>query len=155
MLIDVEGNLLESECDGIIHQVNCLGKMGSGIARQIREKWPGVYWDYKKAYQKGQLKLGNVIISEYGPIVYNMCSQFDYCMVRGCRKVHTDYHALTTALRIILKHAKEIELKRVGVPFGIGCGLGGGNWETVKAILEDISNDEGVDIYIYKLSEDN
>ena len=36
----VKGNLLESDCDYICHQVNCQGVMNSGIARQIREKWP-------------------------------------------------------------------------------------------------------------------
>ena len=43
----VEGNLLESKCNIICHQTNCQKVMGSGIAKQIREKWPKVYEDYK------------------------------------------------------------------------------------------------------------
>ena len=31
----VIGNLLESDCDYICHQVNCQGKMNSGIAKSI------------------------------------------------------------------------------------------------------------------------
>ena len=42
-----KGNLLESDCDYICQQVNCQGKMNSGIAKQIREKWPVVYQNYK------------------------------------------------------------------------------------------------------------
>ena len=41
-----KGDLLESECDYICHQVNCMGKMNSGIAKQIREKWPIVFQNY-------------------------------------------------------------------------------------------------------------
>ena len=40
------GDLLESECDYICHQVNCQGKMNSGIAKSIREKWPIVFQNY-------------------------------------------------------------------------------------------------------------
>ena len=46
MIHYVKGNLLDSNCDYICHQVNCQGVMGSGIARQIRERWPEVYKDY-------------------------------------------------------------------------------------------------------------
>ena len=41
------GDLLESGCDYICHQVNCQGVMGSGIAKSIREKWPVVFEKYK------------------------------------------------------------------------------------------------------------
>ena len=46
MITYKNGNLLESGCDIICHQVNCQKVMGSGIAKQIREKWPIVYYDY-------------------------------------------------------------------------------------------------------------
>ena len=39
----VIGNLLESDCQYICHQVNCQRKMGSGIAKQIKEKWYAAY----------------------------------------------------------------------------------------------------------------
>jgi O-acetyl-ADP-ribose deacetylase (regulator of RNase III) len=47
MIHYVKGNLLDSNCDYICHQVNCQGVMGSGIARQIRERYPVVYLYYK------------------------------------------------------------------------------------------------------------
>lgn len=39
----IEGNLLDSTTDIICHQVNCQGKMSSGVAKAIREKYPKVY----------------------------------------------------------------------------------------------------------------
>ena len=48
----VIGNLLESDCDYICHQVNCQGKMNSGIAKSIRDKWPVVYNNYMTKYNE-------------------------------------------------------------------------------------------------------
>lgn len=40
------GNLLDAPVDYICHQVNCQGRMASGIAKRIRERWPVVYDAY-------------------------------------------------------------------------------------------------------------
>ena len=47
MITFKQGNLLESNCDIICHQVNCKGVMGAGIAKQIKDKWSNVYIEYK------------------------------------------------------------------------------------------------------------
>ena len=44
------GNLLDTNCQYICHQVNCQGKMNSGVAKIIRDKWPEVYTQYLKKY---------------------------------------------------------------------------------------------------------
>ena len=36
----IEGNLLEAPERIIVHQTNCMGVMGSGIAKQIKAKYP-------------------------------------------------------------------------------------------------------------------
>ena len=38
----------ELEIDIICHQVNCQGKMGSGVAKRIRNAYPIVYTNYMK-----------------------------------------------------------------------------------------------------------
>ena len=40
------GNLLDAPQKVIAHQVNCQGKMGSGVAKVIRDKYPKVYETY-------------------------------------------------------------------------------------------------------------
>ena len=40
-------DLLSSKERIIVHQVNCRGVMGAGIAKQIKEKWPDVYTSYR------------------------------------------------------------------------------------------------------------
>ena len=45
----INGDIFESDADAILHQVNCQGKMGSGVARQVKERYPFVYELYKQA----------------------------------------------------------------------------------------------------------
>lgn len=80
------GNLLNAPVDYICHQVNCQGRMGSGIAKQIKERWPVVYEEYIKRYvmyadcDDESLLLGNiqeVQISKTQSVI-NMFAQLNY-----------------------------------------------------------------------------
>lgn len=42
----IEGNLFDSKAKIIAHQVNCQGKMNSGVAKEVRQRYPHVYRDY-------------------------------------------------------------------------------------------------------------
>jgi hypothetical protein len=35
----------------------------------------------------------------------------------------------------------------IAIPFNLGCGLAGGNWDTVDKIIEDVFDDYDVTIY--------
>ena len=148
MIRIVKGNLLESDCDVIIHQANSFATMGAGFAKQLVAKYPKAL-DTDKEFSipvGSPERLGNY--SDYtapdGVTVVNMYSQYRWG--RGTRQ--TDYKAMETALRNILR---DVEGEKVGVPYQIGCGLAGGDWDTVKGILETVSNEIGRDIYMYKL----
>ena len=48
MIKHIKRDIFKSGADLICHQVNCQGVMGSGIAKQVREKYPKVYKEYKR-----------------------------------------------------------------------------------------------------------
>ena len=48
MIKVINGDLFSSTARFIVHQVNCQGKMGSGVALQVKQKFPHVYDEYKK-----------------------------------------------------------------------------------------------------------
>lgn len=144
----VKGNLLDSDCDYICHQVNCQGVMGSGIAKQIRERWPEVYEMYKRfceGYECGpHYLLGHIqFVDRVG--VINMFSQDNYGY-DGTR--YTSYDAFDKCLQRI-RDVVESGTK-IGFPKNIGCGLGGGNWKVISALIEEILG-EKYDVYIYEL----
>ena len=48
MINYIKGNILDITEGIIVQQVNCMGVMGAGLAKQIRDKWPDVYYEYKE-----------------------------------------------------------------------------------------------------------
>lgn len=152
----VKGNLLDSDCDYICHQVNCQGVMGSGIARQIRERWPWVYASYYKhcaRYKKennsplGTIWGVQITANDINRWVVNMFSQDTYGY-DGSR--FTSYDAFAKCLTAIREGVPRD--KTIGFPKNIGCGLGGGNWNVISALIEEILG-ENHDVYIYELED--
>ena len=41
----------------------------------------------------------------------------------------------------------------LGLPYGISCGLAGGNWGIIKAMIEDIFSDSPLKCYIVKYNQ--
>jgi O-acetyl-ADP-ribose deacetylase (regulator of RNase III) len=146
------GNLLDSNCDYICHQVNCQGKMNSGIAKSIREKWIEVYHSYMERFrvENSATFLGTIqdIQTFDGPHVINMFSQ-EYYGYDGRR--YTSYDAFWNCLNLI----KNIVPKgsKIGFPRYIGCVRGGANWNVIEAMIFEVL-DEDYEVYIYCL-EDN
>jgi O-acetyl-ADP-ribose deacetylase (regulator of RNase III) len=154
MIHYVKGNLLDSNCDYICHQVNCQGVMGSGIAKQIRERWPEVYEKYRKEYDfwtnkmgRAESPVGNIDIARINnsnQSVINMYTQRKYGY-DGRR--FTSYDAFAHALELIKTYI--LDDAKIGFPKNIGCGLGGGNWNVISALIEEILG-EDYEVYIYE-----
>lgn len=144
-----KGNLLDADVDAILHQVNCQGVMGSGLAKQIRNKYPSVYKHYHEVcslYSSDQLlgKIQVVEVKRSGKTlsVVNVFGQKNY----GTDRVQTDYIALRSCLVYVNDCFKN---KSVGIPFGMSCGLAGGDWNIVSDIIKEELRD--CDVTIYKL----
>ena len=152
MIKTVNGNLLEAEENLIVHSVNCQGVMGSGVAKHLRDKYPIIFEKYSKIcdsfYDKTNL-LGQVQIIkvEHSISIVNLFGQFNY---GRDGKLYTDYAALKTGFTYIRDVAHEYGLN-IAMPYGIGCGLGGANWDTVYRMIEEIF--EECDVTLYKLEE--
>lgn len=171
MIKIIEGNLFDSKANFLVHQVNCIGVMGSGVALQVKEKYSHVEKEYKKYLKhcdkvdveplgKAQyvpsevwavgmvdtIKNNNVIAydSEYQYIV-NLFGQKDY----GMGGQHTNLKAMKNAMIDIRNKAKSIGAT-VAMPFGIGSVRGGASWSDVYKIIEDVFKDSSVDVEICK-----
>lgn len=153
MIHCIKGNLLNSDCDYICHQVNCQGVMGSGIAKQIRERWPEVYSEYKaycKYCKKHNLNmLGHIFdvpVNDDSKCVINMFAQSNYGYDG---KLYTSYDAFYKCLTEI---RKTVRGGTIGFPKNIGCGLGGGNWSVISTLIEEILGQD-YEVYIYELED--
>jgi len=124
-------NILDVKSGIIVHQVNTQGKMGAGLALQIRKAYPGAYELYKCACSDGRLELSKTQLIQLSPELYlaNLAGQGTYGT-----GLHTDYPSLGKALDAVYKIAQGIGLP-VFLPYRIGCGLGGGDWNVVEEII--------------------
>lgn len=150
MINYINANLLDSDCNFICHQVNCQGKMGSGVAKQIRDRWPEVYSNYARVVNSKMLGKAQILYIEDANIprqcVVNMFSQENYGY-DGAR--YTSYDAFWNCLNELKN--KIPEGVTIAFPYKIGCGLGGANWEIIEKMIDVVFADYGV--FIYKLED--
>lgn len=144
-----QGNILDCSEDIIVHQTNCQGVMGSGLAKQIKDKYPEVFNAYYYYCKTHELKdiFGSALICEYsnGKYIANLFGQDKYG-----HGLQTDYDMFKKALQEIHDFAKDHKLS-VALPYKIGCGLAGGDWNRVFDIINEIFFDEVVmEIYKYE-----
>jgi O-acetyl-ADP-ribose deacetylase (regulator of RNase III) len=118
----------------ILHQVNCKGVMGCGVALAIRNKWPKVYEWYRRQYHKAKPGMIQIVHIEYNLFVVNLFAQDRY----GRDKRYTDYDALQSCLeKISTWRFKNHQDLPVYIPYKMGCGNAGGNWDIVYSIIQD------------------
>jgi O-acetyl-ADP-ribose deacetylase (regulator of RNase III) len=123
--------------------------MGKGLAKQIKDKWPYVYsfyHTYCERFLEPQM-IGKCQLVSIGPDKYvaNLFGQKRYGL-----GLQTDYGAVAKALTSL---KKKIDSKKYSfaIPYGMGCGLGGGDWNVVTAIIKQVFYDFDDRVVIYKL----
>lgn len=146
MIKIINGNILDAKEDYIGHQVNCHGVMGAGLAKQLRNKSKLVFSSYKSLCDRSDPRelLGTVQVVRVAENKYvaNIFGQLNY----GRSKLNTDYDALRKAL-VQLKTEAEYYDKSIALPYGIGCGLAGGDWDVVYRLIDEVFEDYDVTLY--------
>lgn len=135
----VNKDILTVDHGVIVHQVNCRGVMGAGLAKAIADKYPIVKTQYLRKFYSMGWQLGNTQFVSIHPDLYvcNLAGQVTY----GRENIrYTNYDALKIGFAEVHNFAFEHSLQ-VYLPYGIGCGLANGDWPTVKEIIvETIPN---------------
>ena len=130
----IKGNVIDAlfdkEVDYMIHCCNCQSTMGSGIAKEVRERVPAAFEVYMKYPQAlGNFTEAEGVINLYGQEYYGTYGPY---YAKTGRQL--DYVALEAALiKVVKKFGKG---KVYGLPYKFGSDRAGGDWETVKAIVE-------------------
>ncbi len=131
------GDLVEdaSKYDVVLQGCNCQNRMGAGIAKFLRQKYPEIYEADTIAYKRGEVKLGNYskwVNEEIETTFVNCYTQYG-TTGRLVGRADVDYDAIRKSFKSV---NKEFAGKRVGIPL-IGCGLAGGDWSKVGEIIDE------------------
>lgn len=146
----VQGNLIDmaerGEFDVIIHGANIHNTMGSGIAGEIRRRIPAMV-EVDLLTTAGDIrKIGCFSMADTGFVSQTGNPDFYTCMginlytqaTIGRPGNNVDYAGLERGLYQLNLMFVDFEVQpKIGIP-KIGAGLGGGNWEVIKDIIESI-----------------
>ena len=127
-----------------------MGRMGSGIAKTMREKFPNVYVEYMaKCNAEGATPDGLLGDAQFvfcgEQTVVNMFAQRNYGYDG---MLYTNYEAFQSCLKQIRKYIPVG--KTIAFPYRIGCGLGGGKWEIVVAMIQkELGDDYEIEVWKY------
>lgn len=156
-LIYKDGNLLTAtDIEIIAHQANCQNTFGAGIAKSIKEMYPKAYHADTMAYKDGKAVLGSYSFCHLdGHIkkIFNLYGQ----NLNGKAKRKTNYDALYTALEgmrnYLTDNDEDLVPTNIGLPYLIGCGLGGGDWRIVERLIEVAFHNYNGEVIIYKYKQ--
>lgn len=136
----IKGDLLDAEEYHIAQQCNCVTVKSHGLSKVIANKWPeaDVY------AKRQQLDSRNCAINRSEPGTVEKCHLDDkiilcmfaqYCpgKVGWCSRVYDSDETAKDRQRWFSECLDIIDddetISVVAMPYGIGCGLAGGNWQ--------------------------
>ena len=149
MIKHIKCDIFESGADIICHQVNCQGVMGSGVAKQVREKYPEIYESYCWYCNQSHELLGKAYPTYIHPrhntktkVIFNLFAQENYGYDGQC---YTNYEALKTCFEEVASYTG---YKTIAIPYKIGCARGGGDWNIVYKMIEEVFADSDCEVLI-------
>ncbi len=143
---EVKGDLLalarEGEFEVVCHGCNCQKVMGAGIAGQIAKQFP-------EAYQVDKDDIRSAIM-RYGSLSYFHNLKAENFIVN----LYTQFLPGPN-FNIVAFEASLLKLKltftpqcTIGLP-QIGAGIGAGNWEEIKSVIQRVLSEYDVTVVIY------
>lgn len=142
MVKEIPANIFEefeksTESTLLIHQCNCFTTMGSGIAREIREKYPEAYQVDQKTIKGDRNKLGTcsfakVIVAPVDKWVGNLYGQYNY----GKDSRKTNYEAVYSGLLTAKNFCLSSAIHRILIPYKMSSNLAGGDFRIIRSMID-------------------
>lgn len=148
------GNLFSAPSGLICHQVNCKGVMGRGVAVTFKQMFPESYDHYFYCCQTMEPYdlLGHIAIKKEKDYI-TVCMFAQEGFSRNPNICNTEYWAFREYCSHIADYLyiHKATDTIINMPYGIGCGLGGGDWQHIYSIIEEELAD--FHVILWKLEE--
>lgn len=144
----------------VLHCCNCQGVMGSGIAAQIKDKYPIAHQAYLNHQETIGLELGTISFSMVGGDAKSIATRYVFNLhaqnLFGAGSRFVNYEALYEAM----ERARDIIVRNlgghgtVGVPYNMAAFRAGGDFRIVETMLEVIFENTNLDVMIVRYNGD-
>lgn len=154
----IKGDILTSKEQYIVQQCNCVTMKTYGLSKYLADNL-----SYANPYSKRLKKSANTtsdpstpgtieLLSGNGPTVICMYAQWGPGKPGMYSQFYPSTYKDTKENRVkwfieCLNKIFMLGIKRVAMPYNIGCGLAGGDWETYKSIINTVM----IEIVLYQL----
>lgn len=143
MINYINGDLFKVTNGVIAHGCNCLGVMGAGVAKIVRERYPEAYTRYYftcVTYSPDDL-LGVAQIIKVTKDLYiaNCFTQKSVAKRSMSSTKQADTDAILESMQYVAEFCNDNGIETISMP-KIGAGLGGLDWDTeVEPIIRQLS----------------
>jgi len=142
MITELNGNIFNSTCDGLVNPVNCIGVMGKGLALEFKKRYPLNFKAYYDECKANRLRPGIIFtFNEAGKLIINFPTKVHW-------REQSSYEYIEAGLQALKMLIKKQYIKSIAIP-KLGCGLGGLNWPIIRSIMINNLYNIDIDIVIY------
>ena len=127
------GNLLEANAEALVNTVNCVGRMGKGLALQFKQAFPENFRLYAQACREGTVRPGRMFVTPSGRDT-NPRYVINFPTKRHWREP-SHLEDIESGLLDLIKVVGDLSINSIAVP-ALGCGLGGLDWAVVRPLIE-------------------
>jgi O-acetyl-ADP-ribose deacetylase (regulator of RNase III) len=152
-LIHKDGDIFTTEQPAVIHGVNIVGVMGSGIAKTVRQLYPDVYKGYREYCKMGLLSAGHMLPIYGHSSTEGVASRWVLNAASQDQPgPSATYQWVESSVREAFAFAHDTKLSGVAI-CRIASAIGGLEWPSVLAIIEKLADEFPkltVEVWTYK-----
>ena len=144
----IQGDLFKTEMETIVITVNCVGVMGKGIAKALKEHAKPAYDQYRELCDAGEMNLGKSVIYDT-PIDDLEGKTILFFPTKGHWRSRSELFQIKEGLKHFAENYDDMGIESIAFP-ALGCGNGGLNWNDVKPVMYEYLEDLDIEIEIYE-----
>ena len=143
MVTYVQGDIFKSPAQVLTNPVNCVGVMGKGVALEFKNRYSGLFADYKTLCDKQEVIPGQPYLWENDSVqVLNFPTKRHW-------KEDSRLEDIEAGLKYLADNYTHMGIDSIAMP-ALGCGNGGLNWNDVRLLIDKyLGSIIDLDVYVY------
>ena len=129
-----DGNIFDSKQPALVNPVNCVGRMGKGLAKQFRDRYPEINRPYQRDCAYGLLRPGTVRAYPVSAARTIVCLP-----TKRHWREPSRLQDVADGLNALAKWLTASEMDGIAVP-PLGAGLGGLPWSSVQPLIVEFAD---------------
>ncbi len=149
MIYELEGDILKSEAQVIVHGVAANDPMNKGLSLSLHQMFPQMHKDFHKWCHQNHPKVGS--IWKWDKVknltIINMLTQNSE-KIHGTHPEKANLTDVNHCLRALKKLIKKEKFESIAIP-RLATGVGGLLWEEVYPLIINQLEEVDIPIYVY------